>query len=49
MVTAKFVVNNKIHLITKVFLFIVNYSRDLRMRANIRKKEKNRKDDRVYC
>jgi len=36
---AEFAINN-IHLITKVFLFMVNYRRELRMGADIRKKEK---------
>jgi len=34
------VVNNKVHLATKVSPFIVNYDRKLRMGGNIRKKEK---------
>ena len=38
--TAEFAVNNKAHSATKVSLFIVNYSRELRMGADIRKKEK---------
>ena len=33
-------VNNKIHLVTKISLFIVNYRRDLRIGTDIRKKEK---------
>jgi len=33
-------VNNKVHLATKIFLFIANYRRELRMRADIKKKEK---------
>ena len=37
---AEFVVNNKVHSATKVLPFIVNYDRELRMGANIRKKEK---------
>ena len=37
---AEFVVNNKVYSVTKVFLFMVNYSRELRMEANIRRKEK---------
>ena len=37
---AEFAINNKIHSATKIFLFIVNYSRKLRMRADIRRKEK---------
>jgi len=31
---------NKVHLVTKVLFFIVNYKRELRMEANIRRKEK---------
>ena len=38
--TAEFAVSNKIHSATKVFLFIVNYNRELRMKIDIRKKEK---------
>ena len=38
--TAKFAVNNKAHLATKISLFIVNYDRELRMRTDIRRKEK---------
>ena len=40
LVTAEFAVNNKIYLATKVFLFIANYSRKIRMRVDIRKKRK---------
>jgi len=40
LVTAEFAVNNKIYLATKVFLFITNYSRKIRMRVDIRKKRK---------
>ena len=36
----KFVVNNKIHSVTKVSLFIANYRRELRMRVEIRRKGK---------
>jgi len=36
----EFAVNNKIYLATKVFLFIVIYSRELRIEADIRRKEK---------
>ena len=32
--------NNKTHSATKVSLFIVNYSREFRMRADIRRKRK---------
>ena len=40
LVTAKFVVNNKVHSATKVLPFIANYGRELKMGANIRRKEK---------
>ena len=33
-------INNKAYSITKVLLFMANYSRELRMRVNIRKKGK---------
>ena len=36
----EFAVNNKVHLVTKVSLFIANYGRELRMGADIRRKEK---------
>jgi len=35
-----FAVNNKTHLATKVFLFMANYRRELRIGVNIRRKEK---------
>ena len=38
--TAEFAINNKIHSATKVFLFITNYDRKLRMVADIRRKDK---------
>ena len=38
--TAKFTVNNKIYSATKMSLFMVNYSRELRMEADIRRKGK---------
>ena len=38
--TEKFVVNNKAYSATKVSLFIANYSRELRIETNIRRKEK---------
>ena len=41
----EFAVNNKVYLATKVSSFMANYGRELRMGANIRKKD--RKDDRV--
>ena len=37
---AEFAINNKVYLVTKVSLFIANYSRELRMGADIRKEEK---------
>jgi len=37
---AEFAVNNKVHMATKVLLFIVNYRRELRMGGDIRKKRK---------
>jgi len=40
LVSAEFAVNNKIHIATKVSLFIVNYERELRMEEDIRKKGK---------
>ena len=33
-------VNNKVHLATKVSSFMENYGRELRIKTNIRKKEK---------
>ena len=39
-VTAKFAVNNKTHLVTKVSLFIVNYKRELKIGADVRRKGK---------
>ena len=38
--SAEFVVNNKIHIATKVLPFMTNYRRKLRMGGDIRKKEK---------
>ena len=40
LILAEFTVNNKVHLVTKVSLFIVNYGRELRIRADIRRKGK---------
>jgi len=37
---AKFVVNNKVYLAIKVFSFIANYDRELRIKVDIRRKEK---------
>ena len=36
---AEFAVNNKVHSATKVLFFMVNYRRELRMGADIRRKE----------
>ena len=41
--TAEFVVNNKVYIATKVLSFMANYGRELRIRANIRKKRKMEK------
>ena len=38
--SAEFVMNNKVHIATKVLLFIANYRRELRMEGDIRRKEK---------
>jgi len=38
--TAEFVVNNKVHLATKILSFITNYGRELWMGADIRRKGK---------
>jgi len=40
LVSAEFAINNKIYLMTKVSPFIANYSRELRMEVDLRKKEK---------
>ena len=40
LVLAEFVINNKAHLITKVFLFMVNYGRELRIEVDLKRKEK---------
>jgi len=41
--TAEFAVNNKVHSATKVLSFMANYGRELRMGADIRRKEKMKK------
>jgi len=41
--TAKFAVNNKVYLATKVLSFMANYRRELRIGVNIRRKEKVKK------
>jgi len=38
--SVEFVVNNKVYSAIKVSLFIVNYGRELRIKADIRRKEK---------
>ena len=38
--SAEFVVNNKVHMTTKVLSFMANYRRELRMGGDIRKREK---------
>jgi len=42
-VIVEFAVNNNIHLVMKVSPFIVNYKREVRMRIDIRRKEKTEK------
>jgi len=38
--TAEFTVNNKVYVATKIFSFITNYKRELRIGMNIRRKGK---------
>jgi len=45
--TVEFAVNNKIHTTTKVLPFIANYGRELKMGADIRRKEKVEKMKKV--
>ena len=40
LVSAKFVMNNKIHIATKVSPFMANYEREIKMGKDIRKREK---------
>jgi len=40
LVSAEFAVNDKVHTATKVSSFMANYSRELRMESNIRKRGK---------
>jgi len=40
LVSAEFVVNNKVHMTTKVLPFMANYGKELRMGGDIRKKGK---------
>ena len=37
---AEFAINNKIHLATKVSPFMTNYGRELRIGADVRRKER---------
>ena len=39
LVIVEFLVNNKTHLVTKVCLFIANYDRELKIEADIRRKQ----------
>ena len=41
--SAEFVINNKIHSMTKVSLFMANYSRESRIRIDLRRKGKMEK------
>jgi len=43
LVLAKFAINNKIHSVTKMSLFIANYGRELRKKVDIRRKRKMEK------
>ena len=43
MVSVEFTVNNKTYSVTKVSLFIANYSRKLRIEVDIRRKGKMKK------
>jgi len=47
-VTAEFAVNNKIYSVNKVSLFIANYNREMRIGADIRKKNKSRKGNGIF-
>jgi len=40
MAAAEFVINNKVHVATKVSLFMTNYGREMRMGGDIRRKGK---------
>jgi len=46
-VLAEFAINNKVHSTTKVSPFMANYSRKLRIEIDLRRKRKNREDNRV--
>ena len=43
LVSVKFAINNKVYLTTKISLFMANYSRELRMEVDLRRKEKMEK------
>ena len=45
--SAEFAINNKVHLATKISPFMVNYGRELRIGADIRKKGKVKKGNRI--
>ena len=40
MASAEFVVNNKVHIATKILSFMANYKRELKIKKNIRKRGK---------
>ena len=40
LVTVEFAINNKIYSVTKVFIFMVDYERELKVEVDIRRKEK---------
>ena len=40
LVSSEFTINNKVHSVTKISLFMANYGRELRIGADIRRKEK---------
>ncbi len=44
---AKFVVNSQVHITTKISLFIANYSKELRMGADIKRMKKMKKNNRI--
>jgi len=43
LVSVEFAINNKAHLTTKVFSFMANYGREMRMKIELRRKEKIKK------
>ena len=40
LVLSEFAINNKVHLTTKISLFMTNYGKELRIGTDIRRKEK---------